>query len=164
MFPIRGKQWRDHEVVLLKRYFPVKPNKVVALFTGHSVKSVARKAVSLGLRKENTGIRWTADMEGILQANYPVTENRKLAEWLGVGVWSVVRKAKEMGLRKEGRLYRPERITCDGHRRDIGPEQDAYIRAHLDSKPMQVIARELGYSRSTISRYCARKGITPGKN
>lgn len=164
MFPIKGKPWAPHEVALLRKYFPKKTNRDVALYTGHTVKSVAKKAFSLGLKKENTGIRWTADMEDLLRANYPTTANRKLAEWLGVCKCAVIEKATLMGLEKDGRYRRPKRITPEGRRRDIGPEQEAFIMSHLDTMSMRAIGRALGYSQCTISRYCARKGIKPGAN
>ena len=155
----KSRKWTPCEVEILVKEFSRRPAKEVALFTGHPVKSVRKKANSLGLRREGTGIKWLPWMVAFMKENYPFTKNEDLANWLGVGYCTVALKAAELGLSKAGSLKRPSLKKTDGTLRRIGPEEDAYIRERIGKDSLQKISLSLGFAKSTVSRYCLRKGI-----
>lgn len=155
----RGKAWHPYEIAILKKEYPKRTAREVSQFVGHSEASVRRLAHNLGIKKDPDIDAWKPWMIDILRENYAKTKNDTLMEWIGVGRHALTQKAKALGLKKEGGLYRPSRTGTDGRRRDITPEEDAFIRQNIGILSQAAIARQLGYARCTISSYCRRKGI-----
>ena len=154
------RRWTGVEIDILRREYPKRSTKDVAIFVGHSEGSVRVKAHQLGLKKECQGTRWRPWMLDILKENYPVTNTSLLCEWLGLTAQTVRRKARELGIRKTGWRRRTYRETEDGKRRIIDPEDDSYIREHVGTDTLKDIAERIGVSTCALSHYCKVHGIS----
>lgn len=153
-----GKKWAPTETAVLVSLYPSHSAGEIAGIVGHPVASVKKKVTALGLKKSYASV-WTPWKIDFLKRHYATTKNEKLAAWLDVGHSTLKMKARELNLEKTGNLWRCPRKNPDGTLRRIGPEEEAYILAHLSNVSMTELSARLGLSECAVSAYCRRKGI-----
>lgn len=98
---MKESKWTYKELDQLRHEYPVRRAEDIANDLGRNIRSVYKKAYSLGLKKSSYGIVWTPHMITMLKALFAITFNKSLAVCLGVTKRTLIRKARELGLEKE---------------------------------------------------------------
>lgn len=94
-------------------------------------------------------INWTEAMLSRLAELYPVETTAHTASMLQIGVTAVKAKARELGLEK---LAKSRWLERAGH-----------ISRHFDNHSYTEMARDLGVSRTTVSRMAHKLGLNRSK-
>lgn len=160
------KLWTQKEIERLKKLFPVTPNaKMKPYFPKRTAKSILRKALKLGLKKEYIEyltplpgtfefVPWT-DQRELLKKLYPSMTNQELAEKLGRTKGAIRGQARVMGLRKKG--CKPSRRNYTGG--FYSKQEIALIKKLYPTEQTQTIAARLGRTAKSVSGKAANMGI-----
>ena len=98
---MKESKWTYKEIEQLRHEYPVRRAEDIANDLGRNIRSVYKKAYSLGLKKSSNGIVWTPHMITMLKALFAITFDKSLAVCLGVSKRTLIRKARELGLEKK---------------------------------------------------------------
>lgn len=128
--------WTEDKLAILKRDYPSKGAKAVALEVGFHVKAVAHKAHRMGLQRER-GWRWRNYPESLLREYVKKGMTiREIADMAGASYWITIKHLNAIG------IYPPSLWTG---------KKIAFLKAHyhVDMNATQV-AEALGMKRGQV--------------
>ena len=164
----------------IRQDYPVDPTADIAERCDANYYTVARRAISMGVKKSKTYMRtrWAScchhkmtdeEKEAIyqyLKAHFHDTPNIELANKFGVDVKTIRRYARKLGLQKSREFMQAVRAKGNEKRKVYTDEYEAWrkqrvaeVYPHGTEEELQALAAELGISRGGIVNIATKYGI-----